>query len=163
MNTAYLLLGGNQGNVNENLSKSIDLITLNAGKIVKKSSVYRTKAWGYTQQPDFLNQALHISTPLSPFELLDALLDIEKQIGRIRTNEKWTERTIDIDIIFYNDNIISEERLKIPHPFMQERKFVLIPLAEIAEKVIHPVFKKSVSELNYACTDSLDVILQKND
>lgn len=161
MNRVYLILGGNIGNRLENIENTINLIHKNAGRIIKKSRIYNTSAWGKTDQPDFYNQALEIETDLSPRDLLHELLKTEALAGRIRNGEKWSERTMDIDILFYNDEIISEDDLKIPHPYLQERKFVLAPLAEIAASYIHPVLKKSISVLFMECKDTSGVsILQ---
>ena len=155
--TAYLLLGGNLGNREENLTNAIRHLALEVGEIVALSSIYETAAWGKTDQPAFLNQAVGVSTKLSAIELLNKALGIEQKLGRIR-GEKWGERLIDIDLILYGKEIINiEGRLHIPHPYMQERKFVMQPLAEIAPDVKHPVLKKTIFELNENITDDLEV------
>jgi 2-amino-4-hydroxy-6-hydroxymethyldihydropteridine diphosphokinase len=157
MNTAYLLLGGNKGNKLKNLQQAIEFITLKVGVIVNKSDVFVTAAWGNLNQPDFINQAISLHTSLSAADLLEQILIIEGQLGRIRSHEKWMERTMDIDILFYNDEIIDTPNLKIPHPFIQERKFALVPMAQIACGLIHPLLKKSIAQLTDECNDPLEV------
>jgi len=156
MNTAILLIGGNLGNRPLLLQQAVQLIEQQAGKVVKLSGLYETAPWGNVQQPDYLNQALQISTPLPPLPLLHTLLNIEREIGRIR-QQKWGARVIDIDIIFYNDEVISLPELKIPHPRMQNRQFVLVPLNEILPDWVHPIFQQTVHALLAACDDELPV------
>lgn len=130
MNGIYLGLGTNLGNRHENLNQALSLINVKIGKVIKKSSIHETKAWGKTNQPDFLNMVIQIETDLIPHELLSCCISIENQLGRVR-KEKWGERIIDIDILYYNNLKISEDNLTIPHPFIEERDFVLIPLKEL--------------------------------
>lgn len=156
MNTAYLLTGGNMGNRLNNLQQAAEFIQQNCGKIVVSSSVYETEAWGKTDQPAFLNQALQIETDLSPDALMQTLLDIESRMGRIRT-VKMGPRIIDLDILLINDLIQATPLLTIPHPALPLRKFALLPLAEIAPKLIHPVEKKTILELLQICPDTLNV------
>lgn len=113
------------------------------GTIQKTSSIIETNAWGKTKQPDFLNQVILLETKLSPQNLLKKCQEIENKLGRER-KERWKERTIDLDILFYNDLVLNDVDLIIPHPYISERKFVLKPLNEIASDFIHPVFKKSI-------------------
>ncbi len=160
MNTAYLLLGGNIGNKSENLKQANNLIAERIGTIAKTSGIYITAAWGNEDQAEFYNQAIEIKTKRSSTELLKTILEIEESLGRNRSNDKWQERTIDIDILFFNDEIIDLKELKIPHPFIQERKFVLIPLNEIAKDHMHPVFIKTISRLLEECKDKLEVKLK---
>jgi 2-amino-4-hydroxy-6-hydroxymethyldihydropteridine diphosphokinase len=157
MNTAYLLLGSNEGDRLQHLSHALKLISQKTGTLVKQSAIYVTVAWGNTDQPDFLNQVVCLITDLSPPQLLKALLAIEQEIGRTRTGAKWMQRIIDLDILFYNDLIMTTEELTIPHPFLQDRKFVLVPLLEIAAAYVHPVFQKNVAALAETCTDKLEV------
>jgi 2-amino-4-hydroxy-6-hydroxymethyldihydropteridine diphosphokinase len=156
MNKAYLLTGGNIGNRKETLAKAFILIRQYCGNISGISSIYETAAWGKNDQPFFLNQALEIHTDLQPRQLLRQLLKIEKQIGRVR-EEKYGPRIIDIDILFYNDEVHNYPLLKLPHPEIQNRRFVLVPLAEIAAEFIHPVLKKTIEELLAICPDKLEV------
>jgi len=154
MNTAILLIGGNLGDRIGHLQQATQLIARNAGEIIKVSALYETAPWGNVEQPDYLNQALQIATPLAALPLMHTLLETERQIGRIRQH-KWGARVIDIDMIFYNDDIINLPDLKIPHPRMQNRQFVLVPLNEIVPGHIHPVLHQSVKELLATCPDLL--------
>ena len=146
MNLVVLSLGSNVGNRLQYLTDAKRLLERNGCWTMKRSSVYETEAWGNTEQASFYNAVLYTQTELSARELMNKILEIEKSLGRIRT-EKWAPRTIDIDILFFNDEIVHEEHLTIPHPHLQERKFVLVPLDEIVPDLIHPVFKKNVSQL----------------
>lgn len=155
-NGIFLLLGSNLGDRSEHLATARALIESKAGKIIKTSAIYQTAAWGKTDQPDFYNQVIEIETILSPDDLLKTTLGIEVDMGRVRT-ETWGARTIDIDILLYSDIIVEHEHLIIPHPRMNNRKFTLIPLAEIAPGVIHPITQKTIRELLAICTDDLNV------
>lgn len=156
MNIAYLLSGGNLGNREENLAQARKFIHELCGEIMAASSLYETAAWGKTDQPAFLNQALAIKTNLNARQLIRRVLKAEKMMGRIR-EEKYGPRIIDIDIILYNNEKHSYSFLKLPHPEMQNRRFVLVPLAEIAPGIIHPVLKKSITQLLDECPDKLPV------
>ncbi|WP_209861196.1 2-amino-4-hydroxy-6-hydroxymethyldihydropteridine diphosphokinase [Chitinophaga sp. OAE865] len=154
MNTAILLIGGNLGDRTGNLQKAVQLIAQTAGEVVQTSALYQTAPWGAVDQPDYLNQGVEIRTPLDALTLLHTLLEIERKIGRIR-QEKWGARVIDIDLIFFNDSIHSLPELKIPHPRMHLRQFVLVPLMEIIPDYMHPVLHKTVRELAASCPDTL--------
>ena len=154
---AYLLLGSNLGKREQYLANAIQAVATEVGAIFATSSIYETEAWGKTDQPSFLNLAIAVDTVLTPMELLEAVLDIEKALGRVR-HEKWGSRMIDIDIIIYEDKIVNHEsKLIIPHPEMQNRKFVLEPLAEIAPNLIHPIFKINVLQMLKTLCDPLAV------
>ena len=157
-NKVFLGLGSNLGNRAENLLMAQELIEEKVGKILSKSSIYETAAWGITEQNAFLNQVLEIETIFSPNAVLHLVLKIETDMGRIR-EIKWGERSIDIDVLYYNNEIISTENLTVPHPFIQERKFVLVPLCEIAAAFIHPKLKKSNLELLKNCQDSGEIVV----
>ncbi len=156
MNHAYLLTGGNIGRPAEQLAIAAKLIEERCGSIIDKSALYETAAWGITDQPVFLNQALALKTSLNANDLLKELLVIETLMGRNRT-EKFGPRIIDIDIIFFNHEKINEPGLVVPHPEMTRRRFVLEPLNEIIPAYIHPVLYKTVKELLDECNDHLPV------
>lgn len=158
LNKAWLLLGSNLGDRMAHLKAASAEITAHAGVISRQSHVYETEAWGDRDQPDYFNQVLEISTPLSPQELLHCIQRIEEKFGRER-NVQWAARTLDIDILFYNDQIIREEGLTIPHPHLHERNFTLIPLLEIAPLKRHPVLQQTVEELYLASRDQLEVVM----
>ena len=156
MRTAYLLIGGNLGNRKDNLLTATSLIREQCGALTNSSSMYETAAWGFTDQPSFLNQAIAIATPLTARQLLRKILKIEKEMGRVR-KEKLGPRNIDIDILLVENEIHDLRFLKIPHPEMQNRRFVLTPLAEIDPELQHPVLKKSIAQLLEECPDNLEV------
>ena len=156
MNHAWLLTGANLGNREQNLATARELIGRHCGSIVKNSSLYETAAWGKTDQPLFLNQALEMDTSLSARQVMRCVLKVEKMMGRIR-KEKYGARIIDIDILLFNNEIHNYHFLKLPHPEMENRRFALLPLAEIAPDIIHPVFNKPVIELLNESTDKLEV------
>lgn len=157
MNKLILSLGGNKGNVATTFLHVEKDISNEIGKILKSSSNYKTAAWGNTNQPDFLNKVIEVATDLSAEECLYKILLIEKKWGRIRNNKKWEARTIDIDILFYNDLILNKKQLIVPHPYLQDRKFVLIPLVEILPDYNHPLLNKNLKTLLEKCVDVLDV------
>lgn len=152
MNRVYLLLGSNKGNRIQLLSLAGKLIAINAGSIIQQSPVYLTEAWGKTNQAAFLNQGLEIQTPYSPFQLLKILQNIEKMLGRTNKNMN-AARTIDIDILFYNDWILTSKNLIIPHPRLHLRNFTLQPMFFMNKSYTHPVFGKSIEQLLLACED----------
>jgi 2-amino-4-hydroxy-6-hydroxymethyldihydropteridine diphosphokinase len=151
-----LLTGGNMGNRQKNLGLAVKNIQKHIGKVVRKSSLYQTAAWGNTNQPDFLNQVLVVQTKKSAGEVMKQILQIEKEMGRRRTI-KNAPRVIDIDILFYDKEIHSSAGLSVPHPQIQNRRFVLTPLNELMPMYKHPVLKKSIHALLINCKDKLEV------
>lgn len=160
MNKVFLLIGGNMGNRLQNLHQAVSLLSATCGPVVQQSAVYETAAWGKTDQAAFLNQALLLTTSLSARELITTILSVEEKMGRKRL-EKFGPRLIDIDMLFYNDDIIDEPNLTIPHPELQNRRFVLAPLNEIAPSFVHPVLKKTITQLLKDCKDKLNVEVYK--
>lgn len=158
MNKAYLLLGSNIDDRPDNLRKARELLQKDIGKIIECSEIYETAAWGNMDQPVFLNQVLIIETILSAEETMHKLLFIEKKMGRVRT-QKNASRIIDIDILFYNKEVIKTRNLTIPHPEIQNRNFVLYPLKELIPKFEHPVLNRTIHELFLECSDTLAVKL----
>lgn len=152
----YLLLGGNLGDRTTYLQQACDKIMSQIGALRKKSSLYETAAWGKTDQPSFLNQVLEVETNLQPEALLHAIHEIEKELGRARF-EHWGSRVIDIDILFYDALVLQTQRLTIPHPHLHTRRFTLVPLAEVAPDLKHPVLQKNMVQLLANCTDELEV------
>lgn len=153
MHTVYLLTGSNIGDSRNNLQQAARLISEQIGMVSTASSLYSTEPWGRKDQQGFLNQALQVHTALEPQELMRTILGIEAQLGRKR-KEKWEPRIIDIDILLYDDLIMDAQDLHIPHPLMQERRFALEPLNELAPSLQHPVFHKSMAQLLAECPDT---------
>jgi 2-amino-4-hydroxy-6-hydroxymethyldihydropteridine diphosphokinase len=156
MNKAYLLIGGNQGNKFDYLAHAREYIETDCGKILNRSALYETAAWGKIGQPSFLNQVLLIQTAMNAPALMKKILQIEEKIGRKRL-EKYGPRIIDIDILFFNHDIIHEEGLIIPHSQIQNRRFALVPMNELSPNFMHPVLNKTIHQLLLACEDKLDV------
>jgi 2-amino-4-hydroxy-6-hydroxymethyldihydropteridine pyrophosphokinase len=156
MNKAYLLTGGNEGDRYLNMQQARTNIEHICGRLIQVSSLYETAPWGNSNQADFLNQVLLVETKMNPRELLAAILFIEEKGGRIRTVRN-APRTIDIDILFYNQLVLDQPGLHIPHPRINERRFVLEPLNEISPNLIHPVSGKSIRQLLQECKDELAV------
>ena len=157
MTKTYLLLGSNMGNREAFLSKALTEIDTKIGKISKKSKIYQTEPWGEKEQEDFLNIAVEVETKLKPKKILEKIHEIEKLLDREETY-KWGPREIDIDILFYGEEMISEVDLTIPHPFIHERKFTLIPLAEIAPELYHPIMGANIMDLLLECEDQSEVL-----
>ena len=144
------------GDNRQQLNTATQLIEKKIGKIIRQSALYKTAAWGNTNQPDFLNQVIIVETTFAAAETLAAILLIEKKMGRIRTI-KNAPRIIDIDILFFNKEIIHQKNLSVPHAEIANRRFVLVPLNELVPALLHPVFKKTMHQLLIDCTDTLDV------
>jgi 2-amino-4-hydroxy-6-hydroxymethyldihydropteridine diphosphokinase len=157
-NNAYLLMGGNVGERICNLQAATTAIEKSCGKILAKSKIYETAAWGNENQPNFLNQLLVIETRLLPIELLNQILNIEAELGRKRDIPN-DPRTIDIDILYYNELVLKSEALTIPHPRINKRKFSLVPLLEIAPDKVDPALNLSIREMYKRCDDQLAVNL----
>jgi 2-amino-4-hydroxy-6-hydroxymethyldihydropteridine diphosphokinase len=150
----FLLLGSNEGHPRANLAEAAERIEKDAGVILKRSSLYESAAWGMEAQPDFCNQVVEISSSHFPEPLLQKLLAIEQQMGRTRA-ERWGPRIIDIDLLLYRSEIRNTLSLQLPHPGIPQRKFTLLPLAEIGGDVVHPVLHKSIKTLLEECKDTL--------
>ena len=161
MNQVYVLLGANIGDPLNQLALAREQISQKLGHIEQASSIYESEAWGVEDQPLFLNQVLLVESELSAEEFLQIALSIENDLGRIRF-KKWGSRVIDIDMLYYNEEIIDSENLKIPHPFLHQRNFTLVPLVEISPQYIHPVLKKSNKNLLLGSKDQLLVNILKS-
>ena len=153
----YILLGGNLGDKQKVFSEARALLREQVGIITAMSAVYETEPWGFESSDYFWNQVIEIVTGLSAAEVLLQTQQIELQLGRIRKDGQYNSRIIDIDILFYGDQVIKSDDLIVPHPRIQERKFVLVPLHEIAPDLMHPVFHKTISQLLEECPDPLKV------
>ncbi len=156
MNDVYLLLGSNLGDSEKYICDAKQWIEDELGPILKASSLYRTAAWGETNQADFINQVVVVSSALKPQDILRKIVVIETHLGRSRIL-KWGARTIDIDILFYGDQCVNEANLIIPHAYLHQRNFTLIPLLEIAPNFYHPVLHKTIKQLCEQVLDPLSV------
>ena len=161
LNTIIFSTGSNIGDRLSHLHFAENKISTYIGKIIQKSSIYESKAWGKTNQSNFLNQVLQAETNFDAFECLNLLQKIEKERHRKR-KEHWGPRTLDIDILFFNDEIISSPHLTIPHPFIEKRKFVLLPLSEILSDFVHPILQKNIKLLLKNCKDKTHIELYNN-
>ncbi len=153
----YILLGGNLGDKQLIFSETRKRLAGQLGTISRQSAIYETEPWGFESNDMFWNQALEIKTELTPEQVLTQTRAIENELGRIRKEKQYDSRLIDIDILFFGNRIIDTKNLVIPHPRIQDRKFVLVPLAEIASELVHPVFQKTIEQLIDECTDQLSV------
>ena len=157
IHSVYLLLGANLGDTQRTFGLARRYVTERVGAIRLTSSLYESAAWGVTDQPTYLNQVLAVATYLTPAQVLAQTQAMEELLGRVRT-ERWGARTIDIDLLFYDDLILETPALTLPHPLLHERRFTLLPLAEIAPDLVHPVLRETVFQLLAHCTDEGEVI-----
>ena len=156
-NSAYIGIGSNQGDAFTNCTVAVDHICASEGnRLLNQSSYYRTAPWGYMDQDDFINLAIKIQTSLTLFELLDFLQGVERKLGK-KSTVQWGPRTIDLDILFYNNDIVTTSEITIPHPHIGKRGFVLIPLHEIDPHLVHPVYHKTITQLLHNLDDSRGV------
>ena len=146
MHTAYVALGSNLGDKEGNLRRALELLEQRGVEVVKTSTFICTEPYGVTDQPQFLNGVCQVRTSLAPLALLHILLAIEQEMGRVRLRH-WGERNIDLDLLLYEDVVMDTPELTLPHPDMQNRDFVLLPLAEMAPEIIHPTLQKTIHEL----------------
>lgn len=158
MQTSYILLGSNLGDKVKNLKKACELINRRAGKILRRSSLYLTESWGFKTSDTFINQVVEVKTNETPEQLLTILLSIENELGRKRQGtDEFESRVIDLDLLFYEDLTLRSTDLILPHPLLHKRKFVLIPMNELAPQWVHPGFGKTIAQLNAECDDHLKV------
>lgn len=153
MHNVYLLTGSNVGDSLALLNTAIKHINTQVGKVIQQSSIYKTAPWGNVNQQHFYNQVLLVQTTLSAHQVLQTILQIELDMGRVR-ELKWAPRTIDIDILFYDNLVMDEDDLTVPHPLLHLRKFTLQPMAELAANLVHPKLHATISQLLVLCPDT---------
>lgn len=153
MHKVFLGIGGNVGNKQKNFSEVLNLIQNMVGKIVKKSSVYETPPWGFKAEENFWNQVVLVETKHSPMDLLTEIHKIEALFGRERKTKLYTSREMDIDILYFNNDFMEIDKLVIPHPRIHQRKFVLVPLVEIAPELKHPLLRLTSTQMLENCRD----------
>lgn len=152
MSKVYFSIGSNKGNRSGLINEAIDKIDIIIGKVVLKSSIYETKSWGFNSN-NFYNICILLESTLTPELILNKILTIEKDMGRLKTTDQYSDRCIDIDILFFDNMIVNSKSLEIPHPRIQLRKFVLIPMLELTPDLIHPILNKSIRQLELECVD----------
>ncbi len=157
----YLSIGTNIGDRKLNIKTSLDLISKYCGVILQKSAIYETVAWGFVSENNFYNLVVEVNTELCPQKLLEQIMLIEKKIGRKRKVQQYADRIIDIDILFYENIILQTETLTIPHPLLQNRNFVLYPMAEINTNFPHPILKKTIQQLKNETPDKSVAVMVK--
>ena len=154
MEKVYLCLGGNIGDTRNYLQNAVAMIGRRIGRVVSQSAVYQSEPWGFNAEQMFLNQVVVAETELEPHAVLELCLQIEAELGRTRSGNGYEPRTIDIDIVFFGQQIISQPDLQVPHPLMHRRNFVLRPLCDVAADFVHPVFRKTVHQILTECDDN---------
>ena len=152
MSKVYFSIGSNKGNRSGLINEAIDKIDIIIGKVVLKSSIYETKSWGFNSN-NFYNICILLESTLAPQLILNKILTIEKDMGRLKTTDQYSDRCIDIDILFFDNMIVNSKSLEIPHPRIQLRKFVLTPMLELTPDLIHPILNKSIRQLELECID----------
>ena len=152
MSKVYFSIGSNKGNRSGLINEAIDKIDIIIGKVMLKSSIYDTKSWGFNSN-NFYNICILVESKLSPELILNKTLTIEKEMGRLKKTDQYSDRFIDIDILFFDNMIVNSKTLDIPHPRIQLRKFVLTPMLELTPDLIHPILKKSIRQLEIECVD----------
>lgn len=158
LHKVVLLLGCNLGDKSRNLTKAVDLIGRQVGRVVSQSGIYVSEPWGFTSEDEFFNQSLVVETELSPGQLLKETQEIESKLGRTRSETgSYESRTMDIDILYFDDEVIDRSDLVIPHQSLHQRKFTLLPLAEVAPDFMHPLLQKTNTELLASCKDESQV------
>ncbi len=161
----YVLLGGNEGDVDEKMAVALEMMNEGDGHVVCVSSIYESPAWGYDSALPYHNAAAKVVTPVGPFAFLSFLKHAERRLGRLTKTEpggEYHDRPIDLDILLCDDNVVNTETLAIPHPKLPKRRFALTPLAEIASEVYHPLLKKTILEMLIECEDASPVTLAGN-
>ena len=153
MNRVFLSLGSNRGNRQEYLQTAVSALEKKAGKVLKASHIYETEPWKMNDGTNFLNQLILLETSLDSQQIMTLIIEMETSLGRIRSTSGYEPRTIDIDILFFNEEIIESESITVPHPLISERRFILEPLCELAPNYIHPLLKKSLKQLLADCPD----------
>jgi len=157
----FILSGSNIGDRHQHLNKAAEHLIDSGIRILNRSSIYKSEAWGPVKQDDFLNLVLEVETTFDAFQVLDRLLEIEVAMGRKR-DAKWGPRIIDLDLLYYNQEVIRTKNLTLPHPFIPERRFTLLPLTELAPAFVHPILKKTQAELLSQCKDDSEVYVQSH-
>lgn len=153
MHKVFLGIGGNIGNKQKNFAEVLNWIENSIGTVVKKSSVYETPPWGFNAEENFWNQVVLVETKFTPLELLERIQQIEAHFGRERKTKQYISREMDIDILYFDDDFLEVENLVIPHPRIHQRKFVLVPLVEIAPGLKHPLLRLTSIQMLENCRD----------
>ncbi len=158
MSSIYISLGSNQGDRIRHLEDALQILQERDIRVVRKSPYYLSKAWGNQDQPDFINQVVEVATEYDASVLLSCLLATEREMGRVRTG-KWQPRSIDLDLLFYHDEIFETPGIQVPHPRVQDRNFILTPMMDLKPDLVHPVLGKTIQELYLDCEDQLEVLM----